>query len=139
MNGSPAEENVDAECLDADLELALAFDRVRKGFSVLPKLLRVRPNPLPPADDVCRGAMPGRANAGADCAGAGVLVVGENSFRSSFSSGGVRNGSSGGCCTIIGAELFVVVERIEGAYALGARNSLESAGSTLLAGTCRLR
>lgn len=59
---------------------------------------------------------------------------------SALSSGGVRNGSSGGCCTTTGTDAFVEAERIDGAMALGARNSVESAGSVFpLPGTCRLR
>ena len=59
---------------------------------------------------------------------------------SALSSGGVRNGSSGGCCTITGTDAFVEPERTEGAMAWGARNSVDSAGSAFpLPGTCRFR
>ena len=89
MKGSPCDENVDTErcdidiVLDTDLELTLAFERVRKGFSELPKWLSVLPIP---AAAPCKGAMPGRA------VGTGFVVY---SVRSSVSSGGVRKGIFG--------------------------------------------
>lgn len=124
MNGSPAEENVETECLDCVLTLSATFVFDRNGFKALPIWLRVRP--AAPAA-LWTGAMPGRLRG----------VAGEGG--SSRSSGGVRNGSSGGRCSTTGSEDTVEYERKEGAGACGATLSLESAGSTDILGTCKPR
>lgn len=63
MKGSPADENVEFECLETetDLKLELALDLVRKGFSEEPKLLIVRMVDAGVTFWFCRGVMPGLA------------------------------------------------------------------------------
>lgn len=67
MKGSPAEENVEFECLEieTDLKLELALDLVRNGFSEDPRLLIVRIVDAGVVLWFWRGVMPGLAAAAA--------------------------------------------------------------------------
>ena len=58
MNGSPADEKVPLDCLEAAVLVELAFERVRKGFRWLSVLLAA-----PVA--LCKGVRPGRDGRGA--------------------------------------------------------------------------
>ena len=81
------DENVEMELLT----LTVRVDFVRNGFSTLPRWLSVRP--AAPAA-LCRGARLGRWG-----------LAGDDAAASSFSSGGVMNGSSGGRCWTIGNDV----------------------------------
>ncbi len=71
---------------------------------------------------LCKGAMPGLRG----------FVCG--SSISSRSSGGVRNGSSGGRCSTIAVDDTEGNERNEGAYAFAATHSDDNAGSIVIVG-----
>ena len=79
--------------LDGTAVVVSTTDRVRKGFSIaLPRWLSVR---VAAPAALCKGARVGRVGR---CRG------GEEA-SSSFSSGGVRKGSSGGFCWTMGSEV----------------------------------
>jgi hypothetical protein len=95
----------------------------RNGFKVLPIWLNVR---LAAPAALCKGVIPGLRG----CATGGVIRC----SSSARSSGGVRNGSSGGRCSTIGRDETEGYERNEGVGAVGATHSVDSAGSTVIVG-----
>jgi hypothetical protein len=93
------------------------------GFSALPIWLKVLPAALAA---LCKGRIPGR-------------WVRAGGVSSSRSSGGVKNGSSGGRCSTMGNEETEGYERNEGvgAFAFVGKCSVDEASSTAMVGTAK--